>query len=58
MTRRRLSPAEMAEAQLVFGSGLNYTRAYVQEGAAWPDWIDAIGAKLQRRIDWLRALPL
>ncbi len=50
MMRRRLTPAEMAEAELVFGSGLNYTRAYVHEGAAWPDWIDAIGAKLQRRM--------
>lgn len=50
MPRRRLTPAETAEAQLVFGAGLDYTRPSVVEGAAWPDWIDAIGARLQRRM--------
>jgi len=50
MARRRLSPAEIAEAQLVFGAGFDYTRASVVEGAAWPDWIDAIGAKIQKRM--------
>jgi hypothetical protein len=50
MPRRCLSRDEIAEAQLVFGSGLDYTRAYVVEEAAWPDWIDALGARLQKRM--------
>ena len=50
MPRRKLSPAEVAEAKLVFGTGMDYTRAHVVEGATWPDWIDAIGARLQKRM--------
>jgi type VI secretion system secreted protein VgrG len=49
MPRRRLTPAEIAEAMLVFGAGFDYTRAQVVEEAAWPDWIDALGARLQKR---------
>ena len=50
MTRRPLSISEVAEAQTVFGSGLDYTRAFVYENAGWPDWIDSLGARLQRRM--------
>ena len=50
MPRRPLTPAEIAEARLVFGTGLDYRRAYVAENAAWPDWIDGLGARLQNRM--------
>ena len=50
MPRRPLTAAEIAEARLVFGPGLDYGRAYVAENAAWPDWIDQLGAKLQNRM--------
>lgn len=49
MPRRPLTPLEIAEAELVFGSGLDYTRAFVFEGATWTDFIDNIGATLQKR---------
>jgi hypothetical protein len=49
MPRRRLAPHEIAEAELVFGSGLDYTRAYVFEGATWTDFVDNVGAFIQRR---------
>jgi hypothetical protein len=50
MSRRPLTPAEIAEARLVFGPGLDYRRAYVAENAAWPDWIDGLGARVQKRM--------
>jgi hypothetical protein len=50
MPRRRLTPTEIAEARRVFDSGFDYTRAFVSENAAWPDWIDAVGAKVQKRM--------
>ena len=50
MPRRLLTPAEIAEARLVFGSGLDYSRAHVVENSAWPDWIDGLGARWQNRM--------
>ena len=49
MTSRPLSASEIAEAQLVFQSGLDYTHAFVSEDSSWPDWVDNVGASLQRR---------
>jgi hypothetical protein len=49
MPRRQLSDVEIAEARLVFGSALDYTRAYVFENARWTNWIDQAGAVVQRR---------
>jgi hypothetical protein len=49
MPRRRLTPVEIAEAQLVFGDGLDYDRAFVFEGATWTDFVDNIGAAIQKR---------
>ena len=49
MPRRSLTPLEIAEAQLVFGDGLDYTRAFVFEGATWTDAVDHIGAFIQKR---------
>ncbi len=54
MQRRLLSPTEIAEARLVFGSGLDYTRAFVAENARWPDWVDNLGMMLQGRRRGLR----
>ncbi|MCC7361083.1 MAG: hypothetical protein IT317_16485 [Anaerolineales bacterium] len=50
MARRPLSAAEITEARLVFGPGLDYGRAHIAENAAWPDWIDRLGARLQKRM--------
>ena len=50
MASRPLSDSEIAEARLVFQSSLDYTHAYVSEDASWPDWVDSIGASLQRRV--------
>jgi hypothetical protein len=50
MARRPLTALEIAEASTVFGTGLDYSRAYVYENASWPDAIDRIGARLQRRM--------
>jgi hypothetical protein len=50
MLRRSLTADEIAEARLVFGPGLNYTRAFVAENARWPDLVDKLGAKLQKRM--------
>jgi hypothetical protein len=48
MAPRPLTPSEIAEARLVFGPGLDYTRARVHESARWTDWVDGIGVFLQR----------
>jgi hypothetical protein len=50
MLRRRLTADEIAEARLVFGPGLDYGRAFVAENARWPDLVDKIGAKFQKRM--------
>lgn len=50
MSSRPLSPSEIAEAQLVFGASLDYTHAFVFEDASWPDWVDKVGASLQKTI--------
>jgi hypothetical protein len=44
MPKRLLSLSEQAEAQLVFGAGLDYTRAFVLEYARWPNWVADVGA--------------
>jgi hypothetical protein len=49
MPRRPLSESELQEARLVFGAGFNYTQAYVFEDARWTDWVDGVGAALQKR---------
>jgi hypothetical protein len=48
MPSRPLSASEIAEARLVFGNSLDYTHAYVSEDASWPDWVDKLGASLQK----------
>ena len=50
MARRPLTALEIVEARTVFGSGLDYGRAFVYENASWPDAIDRLGARLQRRM--------
>jgi hypothetical protein len=47
MPRRSLSASELAEAQLVFGSGLNYTRVSVVENTPFPNLIADIGRSLK-----------
>jgi len=42
-TRRRLTAHEIAEARLVFGSGLNYYRAFVVENTELPNVIARFG---------------
>ena len=49
MPRRSLTPLEIEEARVVFGDGLDYARAFVFEGATWTDFVDHIGAALQKR---------
>jgi hypothetical protein len=49
MPRRPLWPHEIEEARLVFGTGLDYTRAFVFEGATWTDLVDNVGAFIQKR---------
>lgn len=56
---RPLSPVELAEARLVFGDGLNYSRIRVKEGLGFSNWIADIGAALQgRRRTWDNAVTL
>ncbi len=50
MPSRPLSSSEIAEARLVFGASLDYTHAFVSEDAGWPDWVDKVGARLQKTI--------
>jgi hypothetical protein len=50
MLHRHLTADEVAEAYLVFGPGLDYRRAFVAEDARWPDFVDRIGAKIQKRM--------
>ena len=47
--KRRLIPVEQAEARRVFGANLDYSRIWVYEGVAWPNWVACIGARLARR---------
>jgi hypothetical protein len=59
MSRRALSACELAEARLVFGDGLDYTRAWVWENARWPNWIADAGAALHRyKRKWNNAVTL
>ena len=43
MPRRLLSATERAEAEVVFGAGLDYTRVFVVENTPLPNWIADIG---------------
>jgi hypothetical protein len=43
MPRRLLSAIERAEAEVVFGAGLDYTRVFVVENTPLPNWIADIG---------------
>lgn len=46
MPRRRLSPSEVREAQVVFASELPYHRVWIHESARWPDWLASLGSAL------------
>src|SRR3989337_190072 len=43
MPRRLLSAVERAEAGVVFGASLDYTRVFVVENTPLPNWIADIG---------------
>jgi hypothetical protein len=43
MPRRPLHPSEINEARLVFGAGLDYSRAFVFENARWPNLVADLG---------------
>lgn len=59
MPRRLLTDVEHAEAQLVFGAGLDYTRARIWEDTRWPNWIADVGAVRHRyRRTWNNAVTL
>src|SRR5262245_13686253 len=59
MPRRALSACELAEARLVFGDGLDYTRAFVWENSPWPNWIADVGAAIHRyKRNWNNAVTL
>jgi len=46
--RRKLSPHESFEAQLVFGASVLYERVAIVEDVAWPNWAGRIGSWLSR----------
>ena len=48
MHRRKLSPHESFEAQLVFGASVVYERVAIVEDVAWPNWAGRIGSWLSR----------
>jgi hypothetical protein len=50
MPSRPLTTSEIAEVRLVFAASLDYTHAFVSENASWPDFVDAMGARLQKRV--------
>jgi len=50
MPSRPLTASEIAEARLVFAGSLDYTHAFVSENTRWPDWVDTMGASLQKRV--------
>lgn len=59
MPRRLLTDLERAEAYLVFGAGLDYTRAGVWENTRWPNWIADVGGLIHRyRRTWNNAVSL
>jgi len=45
--KRHLLPFERAEADLVFGTALDYERVIVVEDAGWPDTIARLAARLR-----------
>jgi hypothetical protein len=44
--QRKLSEIEEQEARRVFASSLDYSKATIVEGAAWPDTVARIGSRL------------
>lgn len=48
MHRRKLSPHESFEAQLVFGASVVYERVTIVEDVAWPNWAGRIGSWFSR----------
>jgi hypothetical protein len=50
MPSRPLTASEITEARLVFNSSLDYTHSFVSENTRWPDWVDHMGASLQKRV--------
>jgi hypothetical protein len=46
MPRRRLTPSEVREAQLVFASEVPYNQVWIHESARWPNWLASIGSTL------------
>jgi hypothetical protein len=49
MMKRHLNRWEQEEANLVFGSNLDYDQVWIYEQVAWPDWLGRLGAILRRR---------
>jgi hypothetical protein len=49
MPRRRLRPAEIREAEGVFGAEIPYGQIWIHERARWPNWIASVGGALARR---------
>jgi hypothetical protein len=47
--KRQLRLTERLEAQLVFGSSLDFNKVWVHEEAKWPNTISRIGATLARQ---------
>ncbi len=43
MPRRRLTPSEVREGQLIFAQALPYARVWVHESAHWPNWLARLG---------------
>jgi hypothetical protein len=44
MSARSLTPKELAEAQKIFGDGLDYNRVRVNEGGEFPNFVGRVGA--------------
>lgn len=47
--KRKLTPQEIAEAQLIFADQLDYQRINIHENIKWPNWIGVAGSFLQGR---------
>lgn len=45
--RRRLTSLEILEAKLVFAASLDFTRIWVHENVAFPNWIGRIGTAIR-----------
>lgn len=59
MPKRYLTAFEKAEARLVFGDGLDYTRAWVWDNTPLPNWVADVGAAIRfQRRTWDNAVTL